>query len=169
MFIKFAYNLYQFFISFILGVLNVLPESEFYNKIRGSFVSKLVSECGGNLQISKGVHILSPKNIKLGANVFIGYNTWINGYGGLTVGNDVMFGPFCAISTANHTDSGAGFRWGPHASDSVEIGSGVWLAAHVIVLPGAKIDDKCLLAAGAVVKGSISHGLYCGPLAVKKK
>ena len=36
----------------------------------------------------------------------------------------------------------------------MRIGSGSWLGANVVILPGAHIGENCVVAAGAVVRGT---------------
>jgi acetyltransferase-like isoleucine patch superfamily enzyme len=168
---SFAYNIFYFLLSFFLEVLNVFPDNAFGNRIRGSVFGLIVRGKPKNLQISKRVNILSPRNVEIGNDVYIGYGVWINGYGMVTIADGVMFGPYCTVSSANHTKgSSGGFRWGDHEKSSVVIGRGSWLGAMVNVLPGARIAEGVLIGAGSTIRGdTYPNGLYVGEIAKLKK
>ena len=61
------------------------------------------------------------------------------------------------ITDQNHTYEDPvepiGRQWPTEAA--VRIGSGSWLGANVVVLPGAQIGEHVVVAAGAVVRGTI--------------
>jgi acetyltransferase-like isoleucine patch superfamily enzyme len=45
----------------------------------------------------------------------------------------------------------------------VRIGSGSWLGANSVILPGTQLGDHCVVAAGAVVRGEFaSHTVLAG-------
>lgn len=149
-FIKFFY---QMIFEMYSSILNIFPDNELGNKIRGKALGAFINKKGKNLQISKNTHILYPRNISVGDDVFIGYGAWINAQGGLNLDNEVMIGPLVCIVTGNHTAQGQplSYRFGIHVKEKVEIGSGCWIGGHATVLPGCKIPKGCLVAAGAVV------------------
>ncbi|MBE4605627.1 acyltransferase [Vibrio navarrensis] len=161
---------HQLFFNVGMQLFQVLPDNNFGNKIRGNFAGLFFKKKGRNLLISKSVGILYPQNISVGDDVFFGFNCWINAQGGLNVENEVMLGPFVALSTSNHTSTGESFRFGEHSLKSVKIGSGSWLGAHVTVTAGSDIPPFCLIAAGSTIVGKIERsGLYVGAPAKFKK
>jgi len=96
---------------------------------------------------------LNGANIEMGDNVRFNFGCWVNGYGGLTIGNDVGVGPGTMIHTANHL-SGDHDRatidqgW---ESRPVTIGDNVWIGMGVRILPGVTIGDGAIIGAGSVV------------------
>ena len=92
----------------------------------------------GGCRILSGVVIYHPQHLHLGRNVAVTRNTQINAAGGVSVGNDTLIGPGCAIWSANHryTDPGVPIRLQGYEYKPVVIGCDCWLAAKVIVLPG---------------------------------
>lgn len=170
-FLKFSFqSLWNF--TALFGQL--FPDQLNGNKIRGFIFRPFFKKVGRNFQVSKSVHILYPKNIEVGDNVFIGFNSWINGQGGLCISNEVMIGPFCAISTSNHTkrtNECRSFRFGEHELNPVLIQSGVWVGSHVSITAGSIIQVGTVVGAGAVVIGELgSDSLYTGtPAKLKRK
>lgn len=166
--------LYQFIWNMITISCQLLPDNTIGNKVRGVVYKPFFKSCSGNLQVSKSVHILYPYNISLGKDVFIGFNSWINGQGGVVIDDEVMLGPFVVIATGNHTqatESASSYRFGEHELKKVKIGKGTWLGANVSVMPGALIGSGSIIAAGGVVVGCAdSCSLYVGvPARFKKK
>lgn len=161
---------FQLLHSTLTFFCQAFPDTIWGNKIRGNIWKLVLKTCGENLQVCKNVEILAPSKISLGDNVFISHGTWINGYGTLSIEDDVMIGPQCAISTANHSrDKTGSFRNGDHILNGVVIYKGAWVGANVSVLPGTKIGKNTVIGAGAVVRGVLDdNALYVGPIAKKK-
>lgn len=164
-------NIIYFFHGLLVAILQLLPDIAWANRIRGFFFGILMKKTGKNLQVSKSVNILAIRNLSVGDNVFIGYGVWINAYGGLDIGSEVMIGPYCTISTANHTkDPNGSYRWGQHSLCKVTLEKGCWLGASVNVLPGATVGSNVVVGAGSVIKNHlIENSVYCGLLATKKR
>jgi maltose O-acetyltransferase len=107
---------------------------------------------------------LNGDRIELGDNVGFNYGCYVNGFGGLVVGDDTNFGPHSMVHTANHrsddltrpvTEQG----WldeGP-----VSIGANVWIGMGAIVLPAVTIGDGCIVGAGAVVVKDLEPWSVC--------
>lgn len=132
--------------------------------LRKWFLPFFFKSCGRNLQVFPRVHFESIENIQLGNNVSFNYNGFINGYGGLKIGNDCLFGPGLTIVTSNHKFSGnKNIRNLGHVKKHVIIGNNVWVAANVIILPGVVIGDNVVIGAGSVVtKGITSNKVVVG-------
>ncbi len=68
-----------------------------------------------------------------------------------------------AIVTGSHELGGHERRAVAGAPSPVRIGSGCWLGARVVVLPGVTIGPGCMIAAGAVVAHDCAADrLYAG-------
>ena len=96
---------------------------------------------------------LNGDRIEMGNGVGFNVGCYVNGYGGLTIGDDAMFGPYTMLHTANHNYDDRtrpvteqGWREQP-----VEIGARVWIGMGAIVLPGVQIGEACVVGAGSVV------------------
>lgn len=108
---------------------------------------------------------LNGEHIEIGDNVGFNHGCYVNGYGGLVIGDDTIIGPGTMIHTANHEMgtldrpiSGQGWKAAP-----VHIGKGCWIGMGVCILPGVRIGDGCVIGAGSVVVGDIeSFGIAVG-------
>lgn len=89
------------------------------------------------------------KNITLGQDVFINSGCCFQDQGGITIGDRVLIGHKVVLATLNHELNPT------HRSDMrpapIVIGQDVWIGAQATVLPGVRIGDGAIVAAGAVV------------------
>jgi len=114
---------------------------------------------GPNVVLSAGMapgqELLSDRIIEIGSRTLIGRGSHIVGHWHIEIGDDIQTGPNVYITDQNHGYQDLDRPIG--AQDPIEaavkIGSGSWLGANVVVLPGSDIGEHCVVAAGAVVRG----------------
>jgi acetyltransferase-like isoleucine patch superfamily enzyme len=89
------------------------------------------------------------------ANEQVIFNADIGGK--LTFGKNCLVGPRSIFRTSNHgfLDLNSSIAQQKHDSRDITVGDDVWIGAGVIVLPGVKIGDRCVIGAGAVVTRDI--------------
>jgi carbonic anhydrase/acetyltransferase-like protein (isoleucine patch superfamily) len=102
----------------------------------------------------------------------VGAGTAINEYcnlrasgGEIAIGRQCLIAQMVTIVASNHsTGPGRPMIEQPWSAEphSVRIGDDVWLGAGVTVLPGARIGDGAVIAAGAVVRGEVPPGEIWG-------
>ena len=95
---------------------------------------------------------LNGEYIELGDEVGFNYGVYVNGYGGLVIGDKTIIGPYSMIHTANHdTDPDKTFQEKGWTRQPVTIGKEVWVGMGVAILPGVTIGDGAIVGAGSVV------------------
>ncbi|OBV11216.1 acyltransferase [Erythrobacter dokdonensis] len=98
-----------------------------------------------------------PERIEIGHRVRIGSrcHLWAGPRDGrIVIGDDVLFGPEVMLTAATYRyDLGSPVTDQPMAEGDIVIGNDVWLATRALVLPGTRLGDGCIVAAGAVVRG----------------
>lgn len=95
---------------------------------------------------------LNGDRVTIGDRVGFNYGCYVNGYGGLTIGDRSIFGPYTMIHTANHEmDLGSPIQDQGWASGHVTIGPDCWIGMGVSILPGVRIGEGCVIGAGSVV------------------
>ena len=108
---------------------------------------------GRNVLIAPGAIVRVKDKKSIGSNIFIGLYTYING--DVTVEDDVLIGPHCALTAGHHKFEPAtqsfSARTNGDYDNSIVIGRGSWLAAGVTVTAGVKIGRANLICANAVV------------------
>lgn len=138
-----------------------LPDLSPVTRFRGLLVRPFIGCAGRDFALGRDVTILSPWSLDVGDRVYFAKGVWLNAAAGLTVGDDVDFGPYVTISTLNHIQGAEGRV---AEAESVAIGSNVWLGSKVTVGAGATITDGCVVGANSVVprRGCPEPGLYVG-------
>lgn len=89
----------------------------------------------------------------IGDEVTIEYGTSISVRSGLSIGSRVRFGPYCVISDSElPLPLDLPSDW---SAREIMIGDDVWIGARVTVMPGVRIGDRAVVAAGSVVTADI--------------
>lgn len=121
--------------------------------IRRLAYQRLFKKHGKSMVTAPGVKFLHSYNIVMGDRCSLNYDTMLNGRGGLTIGDDFTTGPGVIVWTVEHYYKDAKrkvLEQGEYDAP-VTIGNDVWCGARSMILPGVKVADGTVLAAGAVV------------------
>jgi len=106
--------------------------------------------------------VSSHKNITLKSyRPYLGFmpGQYIQAINGIKIGRNLRIGPGVKIISASHNLN----DYDLHDSiDPIEIGDNCWFSADVIILPGVKLGDHTVVAAGAVVTKSFSGNCMIG-------
>ncbi len=149
--------------AFGRGSVLTFPQGAVYNEryIRigeGTMVGPYACLTAG---MAPGQEMPTDPVVRIGDRCVIGRGSHIIGHWSVDIGDDIQTGPYVYITDQNHTyldpDEPVGRQWPVEAA--VRIGSGSWLGANVVVLPGADIGEHVVVAAGAVVRGTVPD--YC--------
>lgn len=165
------YGLYFLYIAiFRYTPEDYRPYALFFPWIRNTLAKGFLDHAGENLRVKSGGDF--PPFIKVGNNSELGTRCLIQS--GVEIGNDVIMGPDVKIYTKNHNYASLNTpirTQGESDINPVIIGNDVWIAANVIILPGTKIGNHAILAAGAVVTKDVPDNAVVGgnPAKVIKK
>ncbi len=139
---------FQYINAFLASVPGLLG-----SKLRARIIPKYFRHAGCNTFIARRVGFCGAKYLSVGDNVGFAEDDLIQAQGGLTIGDNTIFGPSVKIWTVNHKFDAIdvpiieqGFEKKP-----VMIGKNVWIGANAFVMPGVEIPDGCIVSAGAVV------------------
>ena len=120
----------------------------------GTLIGALVSLSAGMVP---GQDLGPVPVLRIGDRCVIGRGSHIVAHQSLSIGDDVFTGPYVYITDQNHgyddPDEPIGRQMPTNAA--VQIGSGSWLGAGAVVLPGACIGRNVVVAAGSVVRGTV--------------
>ena len=121
-------------------------------------------EIGNNFTLGKyaiiectGVLRDVGNSLKIGNNVGINHYCFIGVRGNITIGDNVIFGPRVSIFSENHNFERLDIpikKQGVTKENTI-IGNDVWVGANVSIMPGVKIGNGCVIAAGSVVTKNI--------------
>jgi serine acetyltransferase len=97
-----------------------------------------------------------PENIYCGIETCPGFSTscYIQGYGGIYIGDYTQIGPNVGIVSTNHDL----YNNSLHIKEQVTIGKYCWIGKGATILPGVELGDYIIVGAGAVVTKSFPDG-----------
>lgn len=100
--------------------------------------------------------VVNPKNVFVGSDLGINHGVFILGSCKIIIGNNVVLSARSMLIDSSLDIPSFAYTYKPnHAGAPIVIGDSVWIGAGAIVLPGVKIGEKSIVAAGAVVTRSI--------------
>lgn len=158
---------YDWPLHFALLLTNWLPDNVVFLRLRGALARPFMGRCGSNLRLGRHVTFYNPSAIRIGRDVYVALGTWFMAGAPIEVGDEVLFGPYCAVVSSNHTRREGSYRFGPSQQLPITIGRGCWFGAHVTVTAGSKIGNGCLLAANSVVGGTVEDNWMAGGVPAK--
>lgn len=160
-------DLAQRFGAFGAGSALLFPQGVIYNEAylrigEGTMIGPGVCLTAG---MGPGQPMLTNPVVSIGDRCLIGRGSHIIGHWSIELGDDIQTGPYVYITDQNHgyEDPGRPIGGQPTREAPVRIGSGSWLGANSVILPGAQLGENCVVAAGAVVRGTFpSHSVLAG-------
>jgi acetyltransferase-like isoleucine patch superfamily enzyme len=125
------------------------------------------------IEVSKS-SLLTVSQISIGNNCGFGEFAYINGVGGVKIGNDVIVGQYFSVHPQNHSlalNHSDLFRLLPTTEKGINVGNNVWIGAKVTLLDGTKIGNNTIVAAGSVVFGEFPDNVLIAgvPAKIKRK
>ena len=152
--------LYSWFVSLLLSWL---PDAPLTMRLRGFVYSFALNDCGKNFQVASRVIIRGLANLRIGDNVYIGPNSFINCHELIEIHDEVLIGPNCVITSGNHSNHNKSFRFSKSITAPISIGKGSWIAANCTIIAGVSIKNNVLIAANScVTKSTTESSIYGG-------
>jgi len=157
---------------FFLWLANSLPRSHIADL---KWRARALSLCG--VQVENNLRIFDPVEIRpIGgaSRIRIGNGTFINSGvrfacdppATIAIGRSVEIGPRCSFETRTHSvDFFDSRRTG--RNESIVVEDRVWIAANVVILPGVRIGEGSVVAAGAVVTKDVPPYTVVGGVPAK--
>lgn len=114
---------------------------------------------GVKVDIHPSVEIRIPEMVSIGDNTNINHGSELYGGGGITIG----FGTMIAYQVFIMSDTRTFLGETPlkdqktRIKKPVEIGSDVWVGARATIMPGVKIADHAIIAAGSIVTKDVDE------------
>lgn len=125
---------------------------------------------GHNLCISRQCYFDRPKQVKFGDNVFINkFCQFHIGYSDATIeiGDNVFIGMDVCFVCPTHKIGSYRQRAGKSIHKGIIVGNGSWIGARCTVLPGVKIGEGCVIAAGSIITKDIPNNTMYGGVPAK--
>ncbi|HFU3962887.1 acyltransferase [Streptococcus suis] len=103
------------------------------------------------------VSIDEKGKIQIGSDTFFNNGCSLNAKSSIVIGDDCLFGENVKIYDHNHIYSNKvipirdqGFK-----TKNVIIGRNCWIASNVVILPGTRIGEHCVIGANCIVRGEL--------------
>lgn len=112
----------------------------------------------------------SSTGLSVGARTFINYGCFFDLNADTVIGEGCSIGYQVLFVTAGHEIGPEDRRAGDETARPIVVGDGSWIGARVTILPGVRIGEGCVIAAGSVVTSDCeAHYVYAGVPAVRKR
>ncbi|GGW22064.1 acyltransferase [Arenibacter certesii] len=137
--------------------------------LRYILIKSMLKSCGDNVKIGTNVQILGWNNLQLGNNISIHSNCYIDAYGGIYIGDNVSIAHNTSILSTNHDykDNKLPIKYNPTLESPVIISQDVWIGCGCRILAGVKINERSIIAAGAVVNKEVKMKTIVGGVPAK--
>lgn len=157
-FIEVALDIIYLFINYLVCYIPCWHIRKVLYKILGMKIGK-------NARIHMGVKVLIPWRIELGNNSIVNEFCFLDGRGGLKIGDNVSISIYSMMITGSHDKNSENFAY---VANSIIIENCVWLGARAIILDGSILKQRTVIGAGSVFKGTTEeNGVYVGVPAKK--
>lgn len=154
---------YDWPLHFVLFLTNWLPDSVRFIRFRGALAAPFFKSCGKRLGLGRNITFYNPSQVSIGSDVYIAYGCWFSASRGLEIQDEVLFGPYVAIATSNHTKLNGSFRFGPPKGDKVTICKGSWIGAHCSIGAGVRVGTGSVIGSNSFVNKEVTnHTLFAG-------
>lgn len=154
------YTFRDFFIAIIRNIGGTIGVF-----LRMCIYPSILRRCGKGLTIKEYVVIKFPEYITIGNQVGISEFSWIDGNGGIEIGNFVRIGPYVSIISFNHKyeDKNTLIKKQGKILKRVIIEDDVWIGAKAQILAGVKIGKGAVIGAGSIVTKNVpSYAVVMG-------
>jgi maltose O-acetyltransferase len=153
-----------YWLYIVISLSSILGDTTPVLIMRGWLAKIGFKKVGANFQLSSGCKFPYSSGITIGNNVFVANYCWFQGSGDIIIEDEVMIGPFCVLSTNNHTsvqsspESNKSYRFGSASRKPIIIRRGSWLGSHVVVTAGVEIGKGARIAAGSIITRNVPDG-----------
>jgi acetyltransferase-like isoleucine patch superfamily enzyme len=133
--------------------------------LRYLWAKRLAKSCGDNVLFETGVRVTHWEHIELGSNVAIFEMCYLDGKGGITIGNDVSIAHQSSLISFEFdlSDPGNLLKYAPQRKKPIRIGDDTMIFSGVRIFAGVELAPRTVIAANAVVRGGVyAPGLYAG-------
>ena len=166
-----SYLIYHLIFSTFYGVLKYLP-SPLFDLFRYFFLKFFFGKLK-TAWIRDGITIYHPQKIFINKNVSLNEGVFLNGYGGIVIGENsrIGFGASLLSEAHTYTDKKKPMYSQNKIGKKIIIGKNCLIGNGVTILMGVNIGDNCVIGSGAVVtKNFLKNSIIAGvPAKVLKK
>lgn len=157
---------------FLYDLCSVIP-GKLGLGLRYSFLLAKAKKVGENVYVGRFVTLKNIHMLTVGSNVSIHEYCFIDAIGNINFGDNVSIAHRSSIVSFEHSyegDFSTSIKYLPIKKNKVNISKDVWVGCSSVILAGADIENRVVIAAGSVVKGKVNNNsVYAGVPARKIK
>ena|SRR3989338_5861149 len=161
---KIAMRLYNYFLDLKIYLLEICGWIPFHF-IRNSIYRLAGIKIGAGSTIHTGCRFYQSNKIKIGEDTSVGDRCFLDGREEITIGSHTSIASQVLIYNSEHNIND---EWFGANEQPVVIGDYVFIGPRAVILPGVKIGDGAVVAAGAVVSKDVLKGEIVGGVPAKK-
>ena len=150
-------NVKKQFIRVIL--LNMVVNKILSHRFRRFCYRRFGMKIGNGSTLFRKVDLSAPHNIEIGNNSIIGWYCWLDGRGGIKIGNNVGISSWSKLITGSHNINDPDFK-GVFRPIIVEDYAYIFTGA--MILPGVTIGEGAIVMAGSVVHKDVKPWTIVG-------
>jgi acetyltransferase-like isoleucine patch superfamily enzyme len=120
---------------------------------------------GRGVRIYKGLEVRAADQIEIGAGTVVGFDCILDGRCGLRLGANVNLSSEVAIWTLQHDHRSADFA---AVGAEVVVEDHAWLSFRSTILPGVRVGEGAVVAAGAVVAKDVEPYTVVGGIPARQ-
>ncbi|MGF1590399.1 MAG: acyltransferase [Pleurocapsa sp.] len=127
-----------------------------------------LKHCGKGVHFQGSIKIICPEKVVLDDNVIIGNNSYLDGRGGITIGQNTHISRNFVVHSSSHDYQGSCLPYDEtYILKPITIGRNVWVGTNVVLIPGITIEDGAIIGAGTTVTKSIPELAIVGNQATR--
>lgn len=136
------------------GIIHLLPETRVFG-LKRSLYRWAGVKIGNNVRICSSVKIIGTGRLEICDNTWIGPETFISASSTIKIGANCDIAPRVFIGDGTHELTPERERVADiETCHPISIGDGSWIGAHATIIAGVTLEQKTVVAAGAVVTKS---------------
>lgn len=148
-------------------IIHIIPETRSF-KLKNRLYRWAGAKIGKNVRICSSAMIIGAGELEIGDNTWVGHRSIISATSSIKIGANVDIAPNVFIGNGTHEITPDRDRIADiETVKDVTIGDGCWICANSCILPGVKLGEKCVVAAGAVVARSFEGMIVIGGVPAK--
>ena len=142
------------FLNYFVSYFPIWIVRKFFYYLFGMRIGK-----GSRLLV--GVKVYEPEKIRIGRNTIVNDWCYLDGRGGITIGDNVTIATYSKLITGAHNIDDDNFSY---QDSAITIGNNVAVFSDSVVLGGANINDGCIFSAKSLVRKGLyeRNGIYAG-------
>ncbi|WP_372739246.1 DapH/DapD/GlmU-related protein [Neptunomonas sp.] len=143
-----AFPLFFFFTKSYRFIYKLFKLQGIFYGINRAKQRERVKHLGKYSDISPDVIIKYPKNLTMGMRSSLGYSSFVDAGGGVSIGDFVMISHFVSINSMSHPTTPP---YHGTVKAQIRINDHAWIGAGSIIMQGVEIGEGSIVGAGSVV------------------